>query len=234
MSDTEQLRAYYSAILPYYEAELQQRGDLPFWDSIARRQRSKRILELGCGTGRVTEVLVRHGQVTAVDLLIELVQRGRRRAPGARFVVADLRRFAFTSHFDLIVLANDPMSHLTCTTERSMLIARIADHLGPEGRVVLEGLCRPHSSPRRHVNNGEKEFDVEEQWTAEGSDRWRVTYRYAQGSSVVETETVLRAWTVDEVHRLTDAGLRVEQLWGDFNEQPFTSSSARMIIVAGR
>ena len=58
MNDPEEVRRYYEAILPYYDESLADRGDLPFWEAMAAG--SKRILELGCGTGRVTEVLVRH------------------------------------------------------------------------------------------------------------------------------------------------------------------------------
>ena len=63
----EQIRAYYAAILPHYDASLEDRGDLPFWESMATRWNSKRILELGCGTGRVTKVLARRATVTAVE-----------------------------------------------------------------------------------------------------------------------------------------------------------------------
>src|SRR5712692_5332290 len=106
MADVERLRAYYSGILPYYDASLEERGDLPFWESIARRWSSGRILELGCGTGRVTMVLTPHASVTAVDVLIELLLRASQKAPEAHLVAADLREFAFASAFDLVVLAN--------------------------------------------------------------------------------------------------------------------------------
>ena len=76
MNDSEEVRRYYEAILPYYDESLADRGDLPFWEAMARLG-SKRILELGCGTGRVTEVLVRHANVTAVDLLVEMLRLAR-------------------------------------------------------------------------------------------------------------------------------------------------------------
>ena len=93
MQDGDAIRRYYDAILPFYDESLADRGDLPFWEAMAKG--SKRILELGCGTGRVTEVLVRHAEVTAVDLLVEMLRRASRRAPRAHLVEADLRQFAF-------------------------------------------------------------------------------------------------------------------------------------------
>src|SRR5437588_5690521 len=98
MQDSDKIRRYYEAILPFYDESLADRGDLPFWESMAAG--SKRILELGCGTGRVTAVLVRHADVTATDLLVEMLRRALRRAPAANFIAADLRQFAFAEQFD--------------------------------------------------------------------------------------------------------------------------------------
>jgi SAM-dependent methyltransferase len=240
MKDVEEVRAYYRALLPYYDAALEGRGDLPFWESMARRWSATRILELGCGTGRVTAVLSRHASTTAVDLLIEMLDRARRRAPKASLVVADLRRFAFASAFDLVVLADDPMAHLTSSEERTAVVRSIADHLMPGGRLVLEGLVRPSRErlvvPARDVfRDGQKLFAVEELWEPSGDHSiWTATYRYKEESATTEVTAVLRSWTLADVDRLGNAGLLVETLWGDFNGRPFCNTSERMLIVARR
>lgn len=215
----DEIRAYYRAILPYYDTSLERRGDLPFWKSIATRWSSKRILELGCGTGRVTQVLAGVATVTAVDLLIEMLLRVPQTAPNARLVAADLRRFAFTSRFDLIVLADDPMSHLTSSDDRARALRLIAEHLAPGGRVVVEGLYR--SKPIRSSTETWEHASEEAVWSA--------TYRY---SPSVEVTSRFRSWTRDEVDRLAEFGLHVEHLWGDFDESSFRDDSPRMIIVA--
>src|SRR5712691_6941938 len=122
MTDIEEIRRYYQAILPFYDHSLADRGDLPFWEAMATRWGARRILELGCGTGRVTEVLSRHASVTAVDLLVEMLWRAARKAPRAHLVAADLRQFAFATTFDLIVLADDPMAHLTSMDDRARVM----------------------------------------------------------------------------------------------------------------
>src|SRR5437899_11429486 len=104
MTDIEEIRRYYQAILPFYDDSLADRGDLPFWETMATRWGATRILELGCGTGRVTEALRRHAEVVAVDLLIAMLSRAARRAPRAQHVAADLRRFASAAKFHLNVL----------------------------------------------------------------------------------------------------------------------------------
>ena len=229
MHDVEEVGAYYHTILPFYDASLADRGDLPFWDSIVRRWGPGRILELGCGTGRVTEVISRLASVTAADLLIEMLGRARQKAPGAHLVVADLRTFAFLSPFDLIVLANDPMAHLISAEDRMRVIRRIADHLTADGRVVLEGLYRPRNR-ERSISSASA---VEESWErADSTGVWNATYRYKEGSKVTEARSVMRSWTIDELDHFRDAGLDIEHLWGDFQEHPFSDESERIVIVA--
>lgn len=238
MNDLDQVRAYYRAVLPYYDASLEDRGDLPFWEATARRWGARRILELGCGTGRVTEVLAREASVTAGDLLIEMVQRARRKVPAANLFVADLREFWFASKFDLVILADDPMAHITSIDERVKVSKLIAEHLTADGRVVLEGLYRPPGiesqvSARDIDRPGEKPFVVEESWQSIGPDSvWRATYRFIDGALITEATSLLRSWTLEELGLLPSAGLEVEALWGDFDDRPFCDSSRRLLIAA--
>ena len=53
---------------------------------------NRRVLELGCGVGHITRVLIEHGcTVTAIELNTEAA--GRARETGARIIVADLDTF---------------------------------------------------------------------------------------------------------------------------------------------
>jgi len=219
------IRRYYDAILPFYDESLADRGDLPFWEAMAAG--SKRILELGCGTGRVTEVLVRHAEVTAVDLLVEMLFRASRRAPRAKLVAADLRQFAFAEQFDLIALADDPMAHLISMDDRARVLRLIGDHLTGDGRVVIEGLYRREAGGSRHQCG---DLLVEETWTAtEYPSVFNAHYRYTKGASSRSVDSLMRSWALEEV-----AGLRIESVWGDFDRSPFLRDSPRMIIVARR
>jgi SAM-dependent methyltransferase len=221
----DEVRRYYDAILPFYDESLADRGDLPFWEAMAAG--SKRILELGCGTGRVTEVLVRHAEVTAVDLLVEMLLRASRRAPGANLVAADLRQFAFVERFDLIVLADDPMAHLISMDDRARVLRLIGDHLTRDGRVVIEGLYRHGAGQSRHQSG---DLTIEETWTAtDDPSVFNAHYRYTKGASSISVDSLMRSWSLEEV-----AALRIEKLWGDFDRSPFLRDSPRMIVVARR
>jgi SAM-dependent methyltransferase len=231
MIDSEEVRRYYQAILPYYDESLADRGDLPFWEGMATRWESKHVLELGCGTGRVTEVLVRHAEVTAVDLLIEMLWVACKRAPAANFVASDLRQFAFARQFDLIVLADDPMAHLISIDDRARALRLIADHLTPDGRVVIEGLYRHERTPPSHHRRGT--LSVEESWRPTGHPSvWSAHYRYERDGAAVEVSSLLRSWSPSDVELYSTSGLDVESMWGDFDERPFDPTSNRMIVAA--
>ncbi len=212
MNDVDEIRRYYDAILPYYDDSLADRGDLPFWEAMATRWDATRILELGCG---------RHAHVTAVDLLVEMLWRAARRAPRADLVAADLRRFAFSATFDLIVLADDPMAHLTSIDDRARVIRLIADHLTPDGRFVLEGLYR-HDGTKHTADESWTRTDIPSVWCA--------SYHY----KTVDVTSLMRSWSRKEVAHLADAGLYVESVWGDFDEGPFRDNSERIIVVGRR
>jgi len=220
MTDVDEIRRYYDAILPYYDHSLAHRGDRPFWETMTTRWGARRILELGCGTGRITEVLSRHAQVTGVDLLFEMLRRAAEKAPRAQLVTADMRQFGFASTFDLIVLADDPMAHLLSDDDRAKVMRLIADHLSPDGRVVLEGLYR--HKPAQTAT---------ESWTPAGVPFvWRARYRYENA----EVTTLLHSWSKQEIARIADAGIRIENVWGDFDERAFHDDSERMILVGRR
>jgi demethylmenaquinone methyltransferase/2-methoxy-6-polyprenyl-1,4-benzoquinol methylase len=65
-----------------------------------------RVLDLGCGTGGVTNLLLSRGAlVTGVDGSEQMLARAKRRAPDATFVCSMLEDFEPTSCYDRILFA---------------------------------------------------------------------------------------------------------------------------------
>ncbi|MCR6487106.1 class I SAM-dependent methyltransferase [Amycolatopsis sp. OK19-0408] len=91
------------------------------------------ILELGCGTGRVTHPLVELGhEVVAVDDSPAMLRHVRAETVCAR--IADLR---LGRTFDAVLLG----SHLINTereADRRAMLAAARRHLAPEGRLIVE------------------------------------------------------------------------------------------------
>ena len=98
-----------------------------------------RVLDAGCGTGRVAIELARRGHdVLGVDLDASMLAVARRQAPGMAWVEADLAALEdvdLGAPFDLVVCAGNVVPLLTPGSEAAA-IAGMADVLRPGGWFV--------------------------------------------------------------------------------------------------
>jgi len=95
-----------------------------------------RVLDAGCGTGRVAiELAARGHDVVGVDLDPAMLDAARRKAPAIEWVFADLVDLRLRREFDAAVLAGNVMIFVGPGTEAAVL-ARVAAHLVPGGLVV--------------------------------------------------------------------------------------------------
>ena len=113
-------------------------GEARLVDAMA--ERSSRILDAGCGPGRVGAELARRGHhVVGVDVDPVLIEAAEADHPGPAWVVQDLAELDLrgsTAPFDVIVAAGNVMTFLAPSTRRTVL-DRLGDHLAPQGRIVL-------------------------------------------------------------------------------------------------
>lgn len=108
-----------------------------------------RVLELGCGTGQVTERLVAAGaRVVAVDALPEMLAGARRRAPAAEYVVGDVFDADLAGPFDAVAISF--VLHNLAADRRRVLLAIAAGLLAPGGTVAVLDWHLP-TGPRRAV-----------------------------------------------------------------------------------
>jgi SAM-dependent methyltransferase len=114
-------------------------GEARFIDAMAPR--AGRILDAGCGPGRVGAVLSGLGhEIVGVDVDPVLIAAAHEDHPGPMWLVGDLAELDLASHgitegFDVIVCAGNVMTFLAPGTRRQVL-ARLRAHLRKGGRVV--------------------------------------------------------------------------------------------------
>jgi SAM-dependent methyltransferase len=121
-------------------------ADLPLWRGLAeaasrRTGKACRLLELGCGTGRVSLALAGPDcQVTALDnepaLVEEMEFRARAADVPVTTVVADARSFELSSRFDIVIAPMQIVQLLRPRDRQDMLVC-VADHLDPDGRSAV-------------------------------------------------------------------------------------------------
>ncbi len=118
-------------------------ADLPLWEELADQVSGEApIMELGCGTGRVTLHLARRGAylVLGVDSNPELVaaiwdKADRSIAAGAE--VADVRDFAFHPSFELVIAPMQLIQLLRGRAERLRCLGCVADNMPAGGRAAF-------------------------------------------------------------------------------------------------
>jgi 2-polyprenyl-3-methyl-5-hydroxy-6-metoxy-1,4-benzoquinol methylase len=159
------------------------RGDaiLRVLSSLALRQ--PRIIDLGCGTGWLTERLAAYGPVTGVDLSDEAVAEARRRAPHVEYIAANFFDMPLPDgQFD-VVISQDVLAHVA---EQRGYVALAARLLKPGGhmiitttnRFVVERMALPPQPPE-HI----------ERWLTMGSFRKLLGTHFA----VLRTTTLMPA-----------------------------------------
>ncbi len=114
-------------------------GEARLVDAMATR--SSRILDAGCGPGRVGGELARRGHaVVGVDVDPELIQAANADYPEVTWLVGDLAeldlpRQGIAEPFDLIVSAGNVLTFLAPGSAPAVL-AHLRRHLAPGGRLV--------------------------------------------------------------------------------------------------
>ncbi|HEV7204449.1 MAG TPA: class I SAM-dependent methyltransferase [Jatrophihabitans sp.] len=100
--------------------------------------RAARILDAGCGPGRVgAELHARGHDVVGVDVDPVLIEAARADHPGPRWELADLASLDLDGPpFDAAVLAGNVLVYVAPGSERQVL-ARVSAHVRPGGVIVL-------------------------------------------------------------------------------------------------
>ncbi len=100
-----------------------------------------RVLDAGCGTGRVAIELARRGRaVVGVDNDPDMLALAKAKNSPVRWVLGDLATVAVDESFDVIVMAGNVLAFAE-PADRRLIVANLARHLEPTG-VLVNGASR--------------------------------------------------------------------------------------------
>ena len=109
----------------------------------ARRPGARRLLDVGCGTGRHLEHLAGAFEVEGLDLSEDLLAVARERLPGARLHRGDMTEFALEAEFDVITCLFSAIGYARSEPGLRGALAAMRRHLAPGGLVLIEPWFTP-------------------------------------------------------------------------------------------
>jgi ubiquinone/menaquinone biosynthesis C-methylase UbiE len=166
------------------------------------------VLEVGCGTGRVTFFLAGQGvSVTGVDPSAGMLSRARKRASAEQsaqritWVQAGAADFDAGGPFRLAILPYGTLAHLTGQDEQIAALGHIARHLAPGG-----GLAVDLNNPLIHLRGDDVPALLVERFFDDPETGERVMQQ-----SLTEVDRVTQIMTVTWVYDRLDAEGRVRR-----------------------
>jgi len=234
--------------------------DLGFWTALVTELAPARMLELACGTGRVTLPLARLGvvdEIVALDMSEPFLERLRSRAGLLPITVlrGDMRAPAVEGPFDLVAIPFNSLAYLTTRDDRLACLRAAAGLLAPEGRLAFD-LIMPrydflaealggsppthvdadHPSPdhgvSRFVRSYTDTYDEATQ-TLRSTNRYEIVYEDGRVEHRI-TDLDWHIYFPEELTLLLEAaGLTVTERYGDYAREPWTTESRRYLWLAG-
>ena len=236
--------------------------DLAFWTVLLRERAPRRVLDLGCGTGRLTLPLARLGiasEIVALDRSAPFLERlearlGDAGVGGVRVVEGDMRSPRVGGEFDLVMVTFNSLAYLI-TREDRLACLRAARLLLAPGGVLAFDLIAPRydflseaTGPcpvlRSDADHAAPEFGVA-RFLRSFTDTYdpatqtlHSTNRYEihRDDGRVEHRIADLDWHIyfpEELELLLEAAdLRVAERFGDYERGPWTPHSRRFLWLA--
>jgi len=207
------------------------------------------ILELACGTGRVTIPIARSGlAVVGVDLAKGMLARAQEKAVGllAEWIYGDVRTVRLGRTFRLIFMTGNAFQAMLTPADQAQLLATVHLHLVAHGCFAFE---TRNPRPADLVTTTEEEhwqsYQAANGHTVELSGlqryeparqllHWTSFRRWqdARGRQEKVTRITVRFTAIDELNQLLPQnGFAVTRQYGGWDRRPFTKDSPTIITV---
>ena len=145
---------------------------------------AQRVLDAGCGTGRIGIELARRGHpIVGVDLDEEMLKQARYKAPRLDWRQGDLSTIALGEEFACIVMAGNVMIYVTPGTEAAVL-TNMAGQLKPGGLLVAAFELNPPAWSKLTLTVYDQlaqaaGLTLAERWASWDRDPWQAQSHYA-------------------------------------------------------
>ncbi|HEY3178762.1 MAG TPA: class I SAM-dependent methyltransferase [Casimicrobiaceae bacterium] len=244
----------YDSIAHLYDVDMAQNmrfDDVGFYRRVCAAH-GGRVLELGCGNGRILLELHANGiEIVGIDrsqkMLAELLRKAEARGLPVRASVMDVRLLGFGRHFDVVLCPYSLITYMTAEDDANQMLAEVKRVLAPGGMVVIDAfISRPVEPVRDFTRDYVRPFGAHSLMRSKRitavSDRVnRVERRYEIVSSDgvvqqrIETCEDIRAYTPFQLTTLlATCGLRTREAWWNYASKIELTDAQFFTAVAER
>lgn len=205
------------------------------------------VLELGCGTGTMTELLAADGYDMigvdqSADMLAEAMEKRETSGSSVLYLQQDMREFELYGTVRAIVSICDTMNYLLEESDFVQVLKLANNYLDPEGIFLFdlktEHYYRDVTGDTVFAENREEESIIWENYYYEEEmlNEYGVTI-FARGEDGrydrIEEIHYQRAWDVDTVKKMVEqAGMVWIAAYDAFTREPARRDSTRIYILA--
>jgi SAM-dependent methyltransferase len=241
-----------------YDREDTSDTGIAFYSALAR-EAGDSVLEIACGTGRVTIPIAQLGfAITGLDIVPQMLEQARRKSRGLpiRWIEGDARTFDLHRQFQLIFLTGNAFQAFVTNADQEALLQRVRVHLRDDGFFAFEtrNPLLPNTKTRDGLFVTLETHQEEEEWpsfvNANGQEvRVSRTRVYDHVAQIVHL-TSYKRWHEDgqEYTRIARTALRytfpqeltallyynsftIDRQYGDWNMEPLSATSPSIISV---
>lgn len=221
--------------------------DVPFYRKWALAARGT-VLELCCGTGRLTLPLAQAGvPITGVDAARSMLDRARDKAQkgdvSIEFIESDIRAFHLKRIFRMIMVPFNSLQGIYDVSDLEVVLRLIRDHLedngwlifdlfNPDFRLMLSRSEKPHYMGTFALDDG-RTMIIHDRCNYDALHQVnRAEWIIDMEGEVSVRRLDVRCYYPQEILALLKYnGFEVRHHFGDFDETPFSSHSGKQIFV---
>ena len=239
----------------YYDLTTTSTEDLVFYEAFVDDNTT--VLELGCGTGRISIPLAPQVKsLTGVDLSAPMLERAKSKTPEGlvTYVLGDITSIRLGRRFDLIIAPYRTFQALEFDEQVDGFFDVVRQHLAPDGRVVVSAFNPRHAkdemeqkwpdeqeSPRLEVTcpNGDtlvwtdlyRRLDADRQVIYP-----ELIYRRYQGGELIDKHVnpiCMKYYYPDELEAVViDHGFELDGRWGGYQGEVY--GQGRELVISFR
>lgn len=223
--------------------------DLEFYKRWLPKNKNARILELCCGTGRLTIPIAKDGyDITGVDYTVSMLEQAKEKASEAgvdiEFIEADIRALKLSEKYDLIFIPFNSIHHLYKNEDLFQAFQVVKNHLkegglflldcfNPNIQFIVEGE-KEQKEIAKYTTNGGREVLIKQIMRYENKTQInRIEWHYYINGEFDSIQNLdMRLFFPQELDSyLERSGFNITHKFGSFEEETFNDDSEKQIFV---